>query len=116
MPDTCPDCGAPVPDGGSCRDNFHELLSLEWRIPGGPGELAHLQAVACHDLQHPDGMNHLSSWSTTWLMAGSERRSGTASAARRPGVPAPDRAGQRGQAPPAPEMPSKRLYSSRTTA
>jgi hypothetical protein len=56
--DVCPECGAPTPEGGSCRDNFHDLLLLESRIPGGPGGLAHFYAVACYGLQHPDSMNY----------------------------------------------------------
>jgi hypothetical protein len=58
MSDTCPECGAPVPDGGSCRDNFHALLLLESEIPGGPGEVPHFYAVASYGLQHPDSMNY----------------------------------------------------------
>jgi hypothetical protein len=56
--DPCPECGAPVPVGGSCRDNFHALLLLESQVPGGPGELPHFCAVAAYGLQHPDGMNY----------------------------------------------------------
>lgn len=58
MSATCPECGAPVPDGGSCRDNFHALLLLESEIPGGPGEVPHFYAVASYGLQHPDSMNY----------------------------------------------------------
>ena len=58
MPGSCPECGAEVPDGGSCRDHFHALLALEWRIPGGPGELAHFCAVASYGLQHPVAMDY----------------------------------------------------------
>jgi hypothetical protein len=58
MPDSCSECGAPVPNGGSCRDNFHALLNLEWQIPGGPGVAPHFQAVASYGLQHPDSMNY----------------------------------------------------------
>src|SRR5262245_31473946 len=54
----CPECGAPVPEGGTCRDNFNALLLLEWQIPGGPGALAHFYAVATYGLQHPDSMNY----------------------------------------------------------
>jgi hypothetical protein len=54
----CPECGAAVPEGGSCRDNFHALLLLESEIPGGPGALPHYHAVACYGLQHPDSMNY----------------------------------------------------------
>jgi hypothetical protein len=53
----CPECGAAVPAGGSCRDNFHALLLLESQIPGGPGAVAHFFAVAAYNLQHPDSVN-----------------------------------------------------------
>jgi hypothetical protein len=54
----CPECGAPTPEGGSCRDYFHALLLLESELPGGPGALAHFYAVASYGLQHPDSMNY----------------------------------------------------------
>jgi hypothetical protein len=56
--ETCPECGAVLPDGGSCRDHFHALLLLEWDIPGGPGALPHFLAVATYGLQHPEGMGY----------------------------------------------------------
>jgi hypothetical protein len=55
---TCPECGAAVPAGGSCRDNFHALLLLESEIPGGPGAVPHFYAVASYGLQHPNSMNY----------------------------------------------------------
>lgn len=58
MSETCDECGAGLPPGGSCRDHFHELLQLEWRIPGGPGAFPHFYAVATYGLQHPRGMNY----------------------------------------------------------
>jgi hypothetical protein len=58
MAELCPECGAPILDGGSRRDNFHALLLLESEIPGGPGALAHFYAVAAYGLQHPDSMNY----------------------------------------------------------
>src|SRR5437588_4353795 len=58
MSDICPECGAPVPDGGSCRDNFHALLLLEAEVPGAPGALLHFYAVTSYGLQHPDSMNY----------------------------------------------------------
>ena len=58
MAEFCPECGAPVPDGGSCRDNFHALLLLESEIPGGPGPLPHFYAVASYGLQHPDSLSY----------------------------------------------------------
>lgn len=53
----CPECGAMLSEGATCRVHFDDLLGLEWRIPGGPGELAHFYAVATYNLQHPRGMN-----------------------------------------------------------
>ena len=58
MPGVCPECGAAVPDGGSCRDHFHALLLLESEIPGGPGAVPHFLAVATYGLQHPASMNY----------------------------------------------------------
>lgn len=57
MHGTCPECGAPVPEGASCRDHFHALLLLEGEIAGVPGSLLHFYAVAAYGLQHPDSMN-----------------------------------------------------------
>jgi hypothetical protein len=54
----CPECGAAVPAGGSCRDHFHALLLLESEIPGGPGGWSHFYAVAAYGLQHPEGMGY----------------------------------------------------------
>src|SRR5690606_10492339 len=65
----CPECGAPLPEGGSCRDNFDALLALEWEIPGGPGEIAHFYAVGSYVLQHPEGMNY-----TAEALSGLRRR------------------------------------------
>lgn len=58
MRDVCPECGAAVPEGGSCRDNFHALLLLESEIPGAAGSLPHFYAVASYVLQHPDTMHY----------------------------------------------------------
>lgn len=58
MHDTCPECGASIPENGVCRDNFHALLLLEWQIPDGPGMLSHFYAVASYGLQHPNSMNY----------------------------------------------------------
>lgn len=54
----CPECGAPVPLEGSCQDNLHSLLFLEYAIPGGPGEKSHFYAVASYGLQHPVSMGY----------------------------------------------------------
>jgi hypothetical protein len=58
MPDNCPECSAPVPTGGSCRDLFHNLLLLEAEVPGAPGSIIHFYTVATYVLQHPDSMNY----------------------------------------------------------
>ena len=58
MVNTCPECGAPLRTGQSCRDLFHEILLLEWEIPGGPGAVSHFYAVAAYALQHPESMNY----------------------------------------------------------
>jgi hypothetical protein len=58
MSRTCPECGATVPDGGSCRDHFHALLLLEAEIPRVAGSIMHFYAVAAYGLQHPDSMNY----------------------------------------------------------
>lgn len=54
---TCDECGAPVSEGSTCRDNFHALLLLEADVPGAAGGVPHFYAVACYSLQHPRGMN-----------------------------------------------------------
>ena len=54
----CQECGAPIPDGGSCRDNLHDLLALEWDVPGGAGTVAHFFTVSSYGLQHPVSMQY----------------------------------------------------------
>lgn len=49
----CPECGARLEEGQSCRDYFHELLVLESQVEGAPGGLPHFLAVATYNLQHP---------------------------------------------------------------
>ncbi|MHB9002657.1 MAG: DUF5946 family protein [Coriobacteriia bacterium] len=66
MSDRCPECGAPVADGGTCRDNFTELLALEWEVPQGAGTMAHFYAVSSYVLQHPGTMNYTAE-SLAWL-------------------------------------------------
>jgi hypothetical protein len=55
---TCPECGAPIPAGGTCQENFYALLFLEAEMPGGPGAMAHFYAVASYGLQHPASMKY----------------------------------------------------------
>ena len=50
---TCPECGAPLEPGKTCRDYLHEMLALEWQVPGGPGHRGHFLAVSSYNLQHP---------------------------------------------------------------
>lgn len=54
----CPECGAPLPENGTCQDNFHAMLFLEFQISGGPGEAAHFYAVSSYALQHPISFNY----------------------------------------------------------
>lgn len=51
----CPECGAPLPQGGSCEEYVHELLALESGVPGAAGAVPHFFAVASYNLQHPLG-------------------------------------------------------------
>jgi hypothetical protein len=62
----CPECGAPVPEGGTCQQNFHALLLLEGEVPGAPGGLPHFYAVASYGLQHPDSMSYTAE-ALAWL-------------------------------------------------
>jgi hypothetical protein len=58
MSETCPECGATVPEDGACRDHFHALLLLESEIPGGPSAFPHFYAVGSYVLQHPASMGY----------------------------------------------------------
>lgn len=58
VPAVCAECGAALPESGTCLDLFHALLALEWQIPGGPSRRAHFLAVASYALQHPNGMGY----------------------------------------------------------
>jgi hypothetical protein len=60
MAENCPECGAVLPEAGSCRDNFHALLLLEGEIPGVPGSIIHFYVVATYGLRHPHSMNYTS--------------------------------------------------------
>ena len=59
MQHRCPECGATLPDGRTCRDHFHSLLLLEWEIVGIPnGDQAHFLAVGTYAIQHSQSMNY----------------------------------------------------------
>ena len=51
MATVCPECGAPLPDGRICADDFHQLLFWENERPE-LGAVHHLM-VLCYHLQHP---------------------------------------------------------------
>ena len=53
----CPDCGAPIADGVTCRALFDQLLAHEYAFPKAFGEVHHL-TVAAYSLQHPRGYSH----------------------------------------------------------
>ena len=58
MSEACDECGATVPDGGSCRDHFHALLLQEAEFPGVAGSILHFYAIAAYGLQHPGRMKY----------------------------------------------------------
>lgn len=64
----CPECGAPIPVGGACRDHFGALLAFEWQVEGA-GEREHFLLVATYLLQHPVG-SRLTDASLAELRAG----------------------------------------------
>ena len=53
---TCAECGAAVPSGGSCRDHLNTLLSLVSQIPGAMNGWPGFYAFAAYGLQHPDDL------------------------------------------------------------
>jgi hypothetical protein len=50
----CPDCGALIADGDSCRALFDNLLAHEHTFPEAFGAVHHL-TVTAYSLQHPRG-------------------------------------------------------------
>lgn len=93
MSDLCPECSAALPPSGSCRDNCHSLLALEWNLQDAAGGIAHFYAVSSYVLQHPDSMNYTTE-SLSWLRSAvASALAGTASvddlrqSARRHGKP-----------------------------
>lgn len=59
----CEQCGAPQPDGASCRECFDALLAYENERPTVFFSVHHL-TVTCYSLQHPHGYGHdvLAAW------------------------------------------------------
>ena len=53
---TCAECGAAVPSGGSCRDHLTALLSLVSQIPGAMDGWPGFYVFAAYGLQHPDDL------------------------------------------------------------
>jgi hypothetical protein len=47
----CPECGAADRRGSTCREQWHELLALEFSDPRAGA--VHFLTVACYELQHP---------------------------------------------------------------
>lgn len=52
----CPECGAVLAAGGSCRDHFPALLSLVSQITGAMDGWPGFYAFAAYGLQHPDDL------------------------------------------------------------
>jgi hypothetical protein len=59
----CPDCGARITDGETCRGLFDRLLAHEYAFPEAFGAVHHL-TVAAYSLQHPRGYSRdaISMW------------------------------------------------------
>jgi len=63
----CPECGAPMVNGRTCREIYEELLDLESQDPDGAGSV-HSLSVLCYVLQHPHGYSDSAlSWGVTSL-------------------------------------------------
>lgn len=65
MESLCPECAAPLPEGGACLDHFHAMLYLESEaaaaLPADDaerGRVAHFYAVSAYVLQHPESMHY----------------------------------------------------------
>ena len=54
----CPECGAAVADGSTCRAMFDALLAHEYEFPASFGAVHHL-TVAAYYLQHPRGFSRM---------------------------------------------------------
>lgn len=52
----CPDCGAAIADGETCRGMFEQLLANEYTFPSAFAAVHHL-TVAAYNLQHPRGFS-----------------------------------------------------------
>lgn len=48
----CPECGAKLEKGKSCRDYFNQMLVWDFEDFSGAGSVHHL-TVLCYHLQHP---------------------------------------------------------------
>lgn len=66
MSEPCPECGASIPENGTCQSNFHALLYLESMVgqlvpdffASNSGQTAHFLAVSCYAIQHPRSMGY----------------------------------------------------------
>jgi hypothetical protein len=61
MSETCPECGAVLPEGSTCQSIFDEFLALEFTDPAY-GEV-HFLTVACFMIQH----GRYSDAALTWI-------------------------------------------------
>jgi hypothetical protein len=69
----CPECGAALPEGGTCETYFHQLLFWEAEFPE-LGVVHHLM-VLCYHLQHPslysaDGLANATQLLTSFVRDG----------------------------------------------
>lgn len=49
--ETCPVCGAALPESGACRDLFDQMLFWENEVP--ENRVVHHLLVLCYHIQHP---------------------------------------------------------------
>ena len=54
QPTRCPECGAAMRDGLSCREQYEAVLALEYENPVAFGAVHHL-TVPAYSVQHPSG-------------------------------------------------------------
>lgn len=71
MTNTCPECGASLPDGTTCQTIFDEFLVLEFTDPAYGA--VHMLTVACFMIQHGRYSDEALAWIAAQLRASLEQ-------------------------------------------